>query len=76
MAVHGTHGLPPSPGKTQGGGTASSPTPLSKRGVASVICNGFVMEERMTMQPGECLPYPFITGRAGNKIQQIFVQHE
>lgn len=76
MAVRGTHGLPPPPGKTQGGGTAPGPTPLSKRGVASVFCNGFVMEECMTMQPGECLPYPFITGMAGNKIRQIFVQHE
>ena len=73
MTAHEAHGLPPPPGETQVGDTAPSPTPLSKGRAASGFCNGFVVEPHVTLQPGECLPHPFITGTAGNKIQQLFV---
>jgi len=56
MAAHGAHDLPPPPGETPVGGTAPSPTPLSKERVASAFYNGFVEEAHVTMQPGECQP--------------------
>lgn len=73
MAAHGAHSLPPPPGETRVGGTAPSPAPLSKGRVAGGFCSGFMVEAQVPVEPGGCLPQLFITGMAGNKIQQMFV---